>query len=60
MPVKVLNCGITHRAGHCYDCGKTWQNYKDKNMTTKIRSHIEKTGHQVGYEYMTARRYEKE
>lgn len=60
MGVQVINCGIIHRSAVCYDCGKEWQEFTDKNITSKIRYHVEKTGHEVGYEYGVAKKYKKD
>jgi len=48
---------IIHKIADCCDCDFYLHAYNDKNMTSKIKRHVEKTGHEVVYETGHSKRY---
>ena len=47
-----------HKAAYCQNCDWSNCDYKDKNITQKIKRHVEKTGHEVGYETGTSQTFQ--
>lgn len=59
MVVKVRKHGIIHKLVQCHDCDWDYSYYDKKDTTTKIRQHVQETGHTVIYEYGVSQLYEK-